>query len=141
MRPADFLELLDTHGADPARWPPERRAEALAHRDADPAARAAWDRAAALDALLAARRAEDPARSAAVVDAALRRLRAGRARPGLWSAFWQEWRWLLARPLGAGVAAMLVIGWWVGHQPPAAHGAPAIDLLLTDPSVFEELAP
>jgi len=141
MRPAEFSELLDTYGADPERWPAGLRAAALAHRDADPAARAAWEHAAALDALLAAPRPGEAARAAAVVDAALRRLRAEGDRPGFWPGLWQEWRWLLARPLGAGLAAMVVIGWLAGHAPPIARGAPVIDLLLTDPSLFEDLAP
>jgi hypothetical protein len=141
MRIEAFLELIETHGADPARWPAERRAAALRLREASPAARAAWAEAAALDALLATAPAQDPARTAAVVDGALRRLRQERDAPRLWTRLWQEWRWLLGRPAGAGLAAMVLAGWVLGQEiaPPTPPGQAAIDLIFSDPiALFED---
>ena len=45
MSPAAFDRLLDTHGADPARWPAADRAAAMALAAASPAAAARLDEA------------------------------------------------------------------------------------------------
>jgi len=53
MPPARFVELLDAHGADPARWPDPSREAAQELLAANADARAALARAANLDALIA----------------------------------------------------------------------------------------
>ncbi|MBU8546949.1 MULTISPECIES: hypothetical protein [Roseomonadaceae] len=144
----DFAGMLDTYGTDPARWPPAQRAAALALRDRDPAARAAWVEAARLEALLRARPEETPAdrlRAAAVIAASLARIRAAEARrvAGIWPRIWQEWRWLLARPVGVGLAGMVLAGWFAGQGVPLPPSGDALlDLLLTEPlALFEDDAP
>ena len=111
MNPEEFSRLLDTHGADPERWPEAQRAAARALSEASPAVRAQWMAAKRLDALLAAGRAPqpEPARQARIVTGAMARLRA-RTEPLL------DWRWLFPRPIGAAFAASLVAGWLVGVQ-------------------------
>jgi hypothetical protein len=109
--PEDFFRLLDTHGADPERWPEAQRAAALALCEGSIAAPRQWMAARRLDGLLAAGRAPlpDPARQARIVAGAMARLRA-RAEPLL------DWRWLFPRPIGAAFAASLVAGWLVGVE-------------------------
>jgi len=111
MNTQQFTRLLDTHGADPARWPEPERAAALAFCAASPAARETWRAARRTEALLAAGRAPmpDPARQARIVAAAVARLRA-QAEPLL------DWRWLFTRPVGAAFAASLAAGWLVGIE-------------------------
>jgi hypothetical protein len=53
MRMRKFLRLLEAYGADERRWPGERRAAVRRAMADDPAARAARDAAARLDARLA----------------------------------------------------------------------------------------
>ncbi|MGX9965191.1 hypothetical protein ACVFYP_17805 [Roseomonas sp. F4] len=148
MQIHDFAEMLDTYGADPARWPPGRRAAALALRDRDPAARAVWMEAARLEALLRARPEETPAdrlRATAVVAASMARIRAEQARreAGPWRRIRQEWSWLLARPVGVGLAGVVLAGWFAGHGVPLPPSGDALlDLLLTEPlALFEEDTP
>jgi hypothetical protein len=122
MDPAQFARLLDTHGADPARWPEAQRDAARALCDVSPDARSQWMAAQRLDALLADGRAPvpDPARQARVVARAIARLRA-QAEPLL------DWRWLFTRPIGAACAASLVAGCLVGvylADVAAAHQRP-----------------
>ncbi len=111
MNAEQFARLLDSHGADPDRWPEAQRAAALALCAASPAANEEWMAAKRLDAMLAAIRAPvpDPARQARVVAAAMARLRA-QPEPLL------DWRWLFTRPVGAAFAASLVVGWLVGME-------------------------
>jgi hypothetical protein len=74
MNFARFKELVDAYGGDPKRWPAAERAAAEDFAARDPAARAALDEAARLDALLDAMTvkapAVDPARIAAAASAA-----------------------------------------------------------------------
>jgi hypothetical protein len=109
MNAEQFARLLDSHGANPDRWPEAQRAAALALCAASPAANDQWTAAQRLDLLLAAGGAPmpDPARQARVVAGAMARLRA-QAEPLL------DWRWLFTRPIGAAFAASLVAGWLVG---------------------------
>jgi hypothetical protein len=111
MNTEQFTRLLDTHGADPDRWPEPQRAPALALCAASPAAYAQWMAAKRLDARLAAGRAPvpDPARQARIVAGAMARLRA-QAEPML------DWRWLFTRPIGAAFAASLIAGWLIGSE-------------------------
>ena len=126
----EFSRLLDTHGADLARWPDAQRDAARRLCEASPAARGQWMAARRLDMLLAAGRAPapDPARQARVVAGAMARIRA-RAEPLL------DWRWLFTRPIGAAFAASLVAGWLVGM---GLGDGPAPQHLLTD-FRFEDL--
>jgi hypothetical protein len=103
--------LLDTHGADPDRWPEGQRVAALALCAASPAAHGQWMAAKRLDVLLAAARApvSDPARQARIVAGAVARLCAQ-------ADMFLEWRWLFTRPIGAAFAASLVAGWLVGIE-------------------------
>lgn len=111
MNAEDFARLLDTHGADPERWPVAQRAEAQALCEASAAAHGQWVAAKRLDGLLSAGRAPppDPARQARIVAGAMARLRA-RTEPLL------DWRWLFPRPVGAAFAASLIAGWLVGLE-------------------------
>ncbi|GGJ35410.1 hypothetical protein [Neoroseomonas lacus] len=129
MNPREFSRLLDTHGADPDRWPEALREAARALCEISPTARGQWMAAKRLDVLLAAGRAPvpDPARRARIVAGAMARLRV-RAEPFL------DWRWLFTRPIGAAFAASLVAGWLVGMElgdGTAPHQMPA-DLRLED---------
>lgn len=54
MRPAQFRQLLETHGADRSRWPLAQRGEAEAYLAADPRARAQFEDADRLDKLIRA---------------------------------------------------------------------------------------
>ena len=130
MSPEDFSRLLDTHGADPERWPEAQRAAAQALCEVSTAARGQWMAAKRLDVLLAAGRAPppDPARQARIVAGAMARLRA-RAEPLL------DWRWLFPRPIGAAFAASLVVGWLVG----VGWGESALPLPLLADLHFEDL--
>lgn len=145
MRIQDFHDLLDTHGADPARWPPQQRAAALALRDRLPEAQAAWAEAERMEVLLRSRPRETPQdrlRAATVIAATMAQLRVETARPdtGPWHRLWQEWRWLFARPIGVGLAGMVLAGWFAGQGGAWPSGQDALlELLLADPlSLFEE---
>jgi hypothetical protein len=119
MRIARFEHLLDTHGADLGRWPPEEAGAARALLMASPEAQALLRQAAELDDLLRDSRALPDA-------AALARMRAhvaGQvarmplpARPG-------ALHWL--RPLvpfgGGALAALLACGLWLSFAPPVSH--------------------
>jgi hypothetical protein len=123
MNPAQFARLLDTHGADPERWPEAQRDAARALCEVSPDARRQWMAAKRLDVLLADRGAPvpDPARQARVVAGAMARLRA-QAEPLL------HWRWLFTRPIGAAFAVSLVAGFLVGLEladVAAVHQGPA----------------
>jgi hypothetical protein len=109
-----FLRLLDTFGADFRRWPAEHRAaaESLCRTSPEAAARRAAARR--LDVLFDADRvrlqgacADDPARTNAIANAALRRIRAAPNREPIW-------RRLLLKPVGAALAAMVLAGWLTG---------------------------
>ncbi len=53
LTPREFAELLDRHGADERRWPPDARAAMLALARDDPEAERLWHEARALEELLA----------------------------------------------------------------------------------------
>jgi len=73
MRLKEFTRLLDTHGAEPARWPSSSRPAAQTFLESSAAARALRDEAQQLDAAL---RSSLPGPDAA----AMARMRAGLAR-------------------------------------------------------------
>lgn len=131
MTPNEFRTLLDTYGADPDRWPSALRDPARALAGRDLTARRLWEAARRLDALLAdaARMPADTAREAAVINAALRRLRTRQAeRP--------DWRWLFSRPMRAAFAATILVGWLAGvsldgwRSPPPVPEVPGVAYLL-----------
>jgi hypothetical protein len=103
--------LLDTHGADPDRWPEGQRAAALALCAVSPVAHGQWMAAKRLDAMLAAAKAPvpDSARQTRIVAGAVARLRAQ-------TDTFLDWRWLFTRPVAAAFAASLVAGWLVGIE-------------------------
>jgi hypothetical protein len=129
MNATRLKRLIEAHGADPQRWPPDERAAALALLASSPEAQALVAEARRLDALLAAVPVGDAAPAATV---ALRRriaaLPAGGegGQPG-GGAHWMLGPWSLARvwPSAAGLAAAgligLVVGWTqllpAGDQP------------------------
>ena len=131
MNLAHFLRLLDTFGADFRRWPETERDPGARFLAATPEARARWAAAASLDRLFARDRARtaDPARQAAITDAALRRLCSVPARA-------LEWHWLLTKPFAATLAAILVAGGVAGFligpslAPWQGPGVPAVAVLL-----------
>jgi hypothetical protein len=126
-----FVQLLDTYGADLRHWPGEHRADGEHLRDSSPAAHARWLAAERLDSLLRrdASGGDDPVRQAAIVDVVLRRIRAFPKRS-------TDWRWLFSRPAGAALAATAFAGWLAaaisGPSLPLQHdrGIPAINALL-----------
>lgn len=136
MTLAEFACLLETHGADPRRWPATVRPAAEALCAASAEARALRRRAAALEAAFARDRATllavPPGRD--LVAAALRQARVAPARRG-----WLGRLRLPGTRLAAGLAAAALAGWLTGialppSEAPAwsipARGVPALALLL-----------
>jgi hypothetical protein len=60
MELADFTRLVEAYGADPRRWPTERRDEAIALTKSDPVAAAFLDEARSLDEVLDAAPVQSP---------------------------------------------------------------------------------
>jgi hypothetical protein len=60
MELADFTRLVEAYGADPKRWPAERRGDALALMKSDPGAAAILDEARSLDEVLDAAPVQAP---------------------------------------------------------------------------------
>lgn len=131
MRITDFARLLDTHGADPARWPPEALPAARALLERSPEARRLRKRARSLDEAL---RDSLPGPS----PEALARMRAGVAQavarsplPAV-AAEGGVMRWL--RPwLPAGCGALITLaacGFWLSRAaqpvPEDVLGAPRV---------------
>lgn len=138
MRLETFSGLLDTHGADPARWPPTE-AEAARRLLADSAeARAMHRRAQALAALLDESLPGPDAQALARMRARLAQAVAA-APPAHASAHASPWAWL--RPLWpAGCGALLTLAaclLWLNLAPgPAAQpwlGAPPLLAMLELP--------
>ncbi len=129
MKPGRFIRLLDTHGADPARWPEAERAAALALLERSAEMRAAHDAAAALDAALRDSLPEpDPAalvRMRGRLARAMAREPLPRAEPALL-------RWLRPfAPFGAGALVTLMLcGVWLSRpgipEPDEFLGAPRL---------------
>lgn len=98
MDTATFAALLDAYGAEPARWPADRRDAAWAFLEADAQAAAAAEVAVRLDALLSIAVAPRPSpRLRSAILAAPRPSRAGR----------DPWPWLKGAGLAAGLTAGL----------------------------------
>jgi len=121
--------LIEAHGADPQRWPPDERAAALALLESSPEAQALVAEARRLDALLAAVPVGDTAPAATV--ALRRRIVALPTRrdggQSVGGGHWMLGPWSFSRlwPSAAGLAAAgligLVVGWTqlvpAGDQP------------------------
>ena len=117
MRMVRFADLLDSHGADLARWPAAEAPAARALLAENPEAQRRLRAAARLDARLRASRAGPD-------DAALARMRAHVAREVARSPLparpgWRQWlRPLL--PMGGGaVLALAACGVWLSLSPPS----------------------
>jgi hypothetical protein len=105
-----FMHLLQTYGADFARWPAPDQQPGRALRDESAAMQEQWRQALVLDALFAAdRKACEPeeVRRDAVVQRAMARLHALPER-GI------EWRWLLGRRVSWAMGAMIIAGFISG---------------------------
>jgi hypothetical protein len=133
MTPDEFTRLLDTYGTDLRRWPEEHRDAAESLRRSSDEGRRKWAAAEALDALF--RQDRDriaaPARNAAVLNAALRRIRNASER-----SF--DWRWFISKRWGTAAAATVLAGWLAGAvlgpaiQPSPERGISAVSALLGD---------
>lgn len=105
-----FRQIVDTYGADPARWPATERADAAAFLAANAAARRALRGAQRLDAALAAWTVEPAAPDAQVLTARvtarpqLRALRGGALPHGGLS-------WPDVAGLAAAAVAGFIVGW------------------------------
>ena len=99
------LDILASHGADPARWPAEHRAALLALAGRDAAVAAALGEARAVDAALADWLAR-PLPALAVDVAAIAALPQARPQPARW------------RPalLAASVTLVVAVGGWLGVE-------------------------
>lgn len=108
--------FLDSHGADPARWPATQRAavEDLIARDAE--ARAMLNDARQLDAWLArtTARAGDDETSAARVMARLSALPAQKRPFWRWPSVLLDWQFAPAWPRMAALACCAAVGFMVG---------------------------
>lgn len=128
-----FTRYLETFGADFRRWPAAERAAAETLRDSSAEARRRWEDARRLDALFVLDRetVTDTASQAAIIDAALRRVR-GLRDQGF------DWSWLLLRPMRAAMATALAVGVLAGvlagpqMQAPDDQGELVLSLLLGD---------
>jgi hypothetical protein len=139
MTQDEFARLLETYGANLTRWPEEYRDAAARLRGASPEARAKWARAEALETVFRRDRelGDVPGRNAAIVNAALRRIRATPER-----SF--DWRWFVTRRWGTAAAAAVLAGWLAGVilgpviEPPPERGVSAVAALLgAGPTDFE----
>jgi len=113
----ELQSLLDSHGADPARWPAALRVAALSLIASDAEARAVHEAAQQLDAALAAYARPAPADETAAARV-LSRLAAPLPRQG--RAWWRlptvllDWQFAPAWPRVAALACCAVIGFMVG---------------------------
>ena len=147
MTPHLFARLLDVLGSDLEAWPDEQRRAAMALLAHSEVSRQRWKAARRLDELLAldrARSGDDPPvsaeRLAAITESALRRIHARPERS-------VGWRWGFPRTVGAALAVTAIAGWVLGVlvgpelEPSNHESAPAIELLLGDPSAELEGLP
>lgn len=113
----ELQHLLDAHGADPSRWPAERREEAVQLLGSDAGARADLDMARALDAMLvrfSAVSAEDEQSALRVMGTLNGPL------PRQKQPFWRvpaallDWQFAPAWPRVAALAGCAVIGFSIG---------------------------
>jgi hypothetical protein len=113
----ELRHLLDAHGADPSRWPAERREDAVALIGSDAGARADLESARGLDAMLSRFTAvsDTDAQSAARVMGKLNGPLPRQKRP-----FWRvppallDWQFAPAWPRVAALAGCLLIGFSIG---------------------------
>lgn len=116
----EFRALVASHGAEPRRWPADRRAAAEALLAADPAALAAWRDEQALDTLLDALAYASPAAGPDLVDGIVRKALAARRPAVVW-----PFRNLVAQ--AAALAACLVLGIGLGFALPEEASDAGID--------------
>jgi len=133
MNIEELSRLLETYGTDLRWWPEEHRDAAESLRRTSHAARQKWAAAEALGALFRQDRdrLSSPARHAAIVDAALRRIRNA-------SEERFDWRRFLSTRWAAAAAAAVFAGWLAGAvlgpaiQPYPERGISAVSVLLGD---------
>lgn len=107
MTPADLARLLDTHGAEPRRWPGEDRIPAELLIETDPGARQMWQTARSRDRQVEALLTipEDERRtSSALIGRVIAHVAARR----------QEWVFRPGRRLAAAACALVVVGFVAG---------------------------
>ena len=111
-----FTHLIETYGADLARWPDTERREGAQLVERSPEARKSLDDARQLDRLFAEDRVVlDDVRRQAIVNAAMRRIRTLPRSPERgWGG--SSWGWLFVPRFGAAFATMLVMGVLVGLE-------------------------
>jgi len=99
-----FRQLLDTCGADLERWPQEHRRAAGKLMNASAVARQMWAAARPLDALFVQDRVVvSEERTRRIMLSAMQRVRMAPVRS-------MDWSWLFSRPMGAVLAATLLMG-------------------------------
>jgi len=117
MTKDELQTLLDSHGADPARWPAALRVAALGLIAADAEARAAHDAARELDSALTRYAAVTPADETAAARV-LTRLAGPLPRQDRawwrWPAVLLDWEFAPAWPRVAALACCAAIGFMVG---------------------------
>ncbi|MBU6166250.1 MAG: hypothetical protein KGQ52_08950 [Alphaproteobacteria bacterium] len=131
LSPETALDIIASHGADPARWPADSRAGLLALAGSDAAVAAALADARSLDAALADWLA-GPVPALAVDVAAITALPQDRARPA--AARWQP------AALAASLALVLAVGGWLGLKSLVGSEAPVTVAAAPPPSAGVELA-
>lgn len=107
MTQADLARLLDTHGADPRRWPGEDRITAELLVETDPHARQLWQTARSRDRQVAALLTIPDAErhtSSALIGRVIAHVAARR----------QEWVFRPGRRLAAAACALVVVGFVAG---------------------------
>ncbi len=107
MTSADLALLLDTHGAEPRRWPQNHRLQAELLVEADPEARALWQQARARDqrvATLLTVRDDERRTSSALIGRVIAHVAARR----------QEWVFRPGRRLAAAACALVIVGFVAG---------------------------
>ncbi|HEY2754314.1 MAG TPA: hypothetical protein VGJ01_01055 [Pseudolabrys sp.] len=117
MSRAQFQIFLDSHGADPALWPESERAKAERLIDSDAEARAMFDAAQSLDALLA-RHTQITQNNDDAVARVAKRLAGPLPRQQV--SFWRwpmvllDWEFSPAWPRVAALACCAALGFYIG---------------------------
>lgn len=129
MTITEFLRLIETFGADRMRWPADQRGAAMALLAVSAEARAALERAAALDARLHAGMLDVPSfRQARVVDAALARIDSATGqRPA--NDWYRPWIAAFIPPAPASLVLLALIGCLLGLRVPLPTPPPSEPLV------------
>ncbi|OYQ24714.1 hypothetical protein CHU93_15245 [Sandarakinorhabdus cyanobacteriorum] len=129
------LDIIASHGADPARWPADQRAALLALAASDAAVAAALADARAIDAALTDwLNAPLPAMAVDVAAITAQPQQMPQQMPHAPATR----RWMPAA-VAASLALVVAVGGWLGLQPQSGNGAPTI-AAATPPSAGVEQA-